>query len=214
MRYIILLLIVVFVPFSISAQKDTKAADLLNAVSNNYKSFKSIQASFTIIIENQKEKSTDKQKGILIVKGDKYKVELGSQDIISDGQIIWTHLKEEKEVQINTNDKSKEDQLTPNRIFSIGQSGFKSRLGDSKREGNKTIQTVELTPEDSKKPYFKIVLQIDKASNLLTSLKVLNKSGINVTYTIDKFIQNPEAPDVLFSFDTAKHKDVEVIDLR
>ncbi len=117
-------------------------------------------------------------------------------------------------MQINANDKSKEDQLTPNRIFSIGQSGFKSRMGESKKAGDNTLHTVELTPEDTKKPYFKIVLQIDKSKNLLTSLKVMNKSGINVNYTIDKFMQNIEAPDVLFSFDTAKHKDVEVIDLR
>ncbi|MBL7928880.1 MAG: outer membrane lipoprotein carrier protein LolA [Bacteroidia bacterium] len=214
MRYISLFFFLFSVPMTLSAQKDAKATELLNAVSSNYKSFKTMQATFTIIIENQKEKTTDKQKGTLTVKGDKYKVELGSQDIISDGQIVWTHLKEEKEVQINSNDKSKEDQLTPNRIFSIGQSGFKSRLGDSKKEGSKTIQTVELTPEDAKKPYFKIVLQIDKSKNLLTSLKVLNKSGINITYSIDKFLQNVEAPDVYFSFDTVKHKDVEVIDLR
>lgn len=214
MRHISLLLSLLLVPFSISAQKDAKATELLNAVSNNYKSFKSMQATFTVFIENQKEKTTDKQKGTLTVKGDKYKVELESQDIISDGQIVWTHLKEEKEVQINANDKSKEDQLTPNRIFSIGQSGFKSRMGESKKAGDKTLQTVELTPEDSKKPYFKIVLQIDKSKNLLSSLKVFNKSGIHITYSIDRFLQNVEAPDVLFSFDTAKHKDVEIIDLR
>lgn len=214
MRHISLLLSLLLVPFSISAQKDAKATELLNAVSNNYKSFKSMQATFTVFIENQKEKTTDKQKGTLTVKGDKYKVELESQDIISDGQIVWTHLKEEKEVQINANDKSKEDQLTPNRIFSIGQSGFKSRMGESKKTGDKTLQTVELTPEDSKKPYFKIVLQIDKSKNLLSSLKVFNKSGIHITYSIDRFLQNVEAPDVLFSFDTAKHKDVEIIDLR
>lgn len=214
MRYISLFLFLLSFPVLLPAQKDTKATELLDAVSNNYKSFKTMQATFTIIIENQKEKTTDRQKGTLTVKGDKYRVELGSQDIISDGQIVWTHLKEEKEVQINSNDKSKEDQLTPNRIFSIGQSGFKSRLIESKKAGDKILQTVELTPEDVKKPYFKIVLQIDKNKNLLTSLKVMNKSGIHVTYTIDKFMQNVEAPDVLFSFDTAKHKDVEVIDLR
>lgn len=209
-----MLFFALIIPLAIHAQKDSKATELLNAVSNNYKSFKSMQATFTVLIENQKEKSTDKQKGTLTVKGDKYKVELGSQDIISDGQIVWTHLKEEKEVQINSNDKSKDDQLTPNRIFSIGQSGFKSRMGETKKMGDKTIQTVELTPEDAKKPFFKIILQIEKGKNLLTSLKVLNKSGINVTYTIDKFLQNIDAPDVMFSFDTAKHKDVEVIDLR
>jgi outer membrane lipoprotein-sorting protein len=214
MRNVSLLLLSLLVPCSLYAQKDAKATELLNAVSNHYKSFKSMQAAFTIIIENQKEKTTDRQKGTLTVKGDKYKVELGSQDIISDGQIVWTHLKEEKEVQINSNNNSKEESLTPNRIFSIGQEGYKSRMGDRKKEGDKIIQTVELTPEDAKKPYFKIILQIDRNKNLLTSLKVLNKSGINVTYTIDRFIQNIEAPDVLFSFDTAKHKDVEVIDLR
>jgi outer membrane lipoprotein-sorting protein len=208
--YFSLIIVILSTPFTLSAQKDSKATELLQAVGNHYKSFSSMQAAFTILIENHKENSSEKQKGLLTVKGDKYKIELESQDIISDGQIVWTHLKEEKEVQINSIDKSKDDQITPNKIFSIGQKGFKSRLTDTK----KSIQTVELIPEDAKKPYFKIVMQIDKDKKLLTSLKILNKNGIHITYTVDKFMQNVDAPDVLFSFDSAKHKNVEVIDLR
>jgi outer membrane lipoprotein-sorting protein len=197
------------------AQKNNRASDIINNLSKQYKSYKSMQAAFTLTIENQKEQTTEQQKGILTLKGDKYRVELANQDIISNGTVIWTHLKEEKEVQINANDKNNENEFSPNRIFNFSQAGFRSRLGPTRKTGKTTIQTVELIPEHATaKPYFKILLQIDRDNNHLHSVKIFNKSGIHITYTIDRFIPNIDAPDVLFSFDPGKHKDVEVIDLR
>ncbi len=197
------------------AQKDNRASAILNKLSNQYKSYKSLQAAFTLTIENQKEQTTEQQKGILTVKGDKYKVELANQDIISNGILIWTHLKEEKEVQINANDKNQENEFSPNRIFNFNQAGFRSRLGPAKKNSKTTLQEVELIPEDvTAKPYFKILLQIDRDRNHLYSVKIFNKSGIHITYTIDRLIPNIEVPDGMFSFDASKHKEVEVIDLR
>ncbi|MCC6383949.1 MAG: outer membrane lipoprotein carrier protein LolA [Bacteroidia bacterium] len=196
------------------AQKDAKASGALKAVNENYKSFKTIKAAFTITIENLKDKTIEKQKGVLTLKGDKYRVELASQDIISDGTTIWTHLKEENEVQVNANDNSKEDQLTPKRIFILGDTGFKTKFASEKKIGESVFQTVELFPDDSKKPYFKIIATLDKTKKLVSSVKIMNKSGINLTYSVDKFTPNVDVSDSFFTFDSSKHPEAEVIDLR
>ena len=64
-------------------QTDQKAQNTLKAVSEKYKSLKSIKALFTITIENGKDKSKEVQKGTLYLKGSKYKLEIAGQDILS-----------------------------------------------------------------------------------------------------------------------------------
>ncbi|MFI5220160.1 MAG: outer membrane lipoprotein carrier protein LolA [Bacteroidia bacterium] len=199
--------------FSI-AQKDSKADGILKSVSAKYKSFKSLTVAFNLTIENQKEKTKDKQTGNITIKGDKYKLDMNGQEVISDGKSIWTFLKEENEVQINDAAAKKEDAISPTTIFTIYEKGFRSKYIGEKKEGAKVIQQVELVPEDAKKPYFKIQLSINKTTKFIESAKILNKSGSHIFYIVEKFNADVPAPDNLFSFDTTKHPGVEVVDLR
>src|SRR5256885_1664718 len=133
------------------AQKDPKAEEILNAVSTKYKSYKSVSAIFKLIIDNQKDQTKENQDGTITIKGSKYKLEMKDQDVISDGKTVWTFLKEENEVQIN-DVTSKPDALTPTSMFTIYEKGFRSKFMDETTESGKTIQHIELVPEDAKKP--------------------------------------------------------------
>ena len=75
------------------AQTDKKAQQILSGLSTKYKSYKSIMADFSIVIENTKDKTKQEQKGTLYLKGHKYKLQIAGQDIISDGTTRWTFLK-------------------------------------------------------------------------------------------------------------------------
>jgi outer membrane lipoprotein-sorting protein len=195
------------------SQTDPKADEILKSVSAKYKSYKTLSATFKLVIDNEKEKTKENQSGSITIKENKYKLEMEGQEVISDGKTIWTFLKEENEVQIN-DATAKKDAISPSSIFTIYEKGFRTKYIGEKEEGGKTLQQIELVPEDSKKPYFKIQLFINKSDKYVMSAKVLNKSGINLFYSVNKFTPDASADDTLFTFDKTKHPGVEVIDLR
>jgi outer membrane lipoprotein-sorting protein len=84
---------------------------------------------------------------------------------------------------------------------------------DVKRNG-KTYQVVELTPIDKTKPFFKIVLEVDKATKVIMSTRVFEKNGNRYLYAISDIATSTAIPDDSFVFSAKKYPGVEVIDLR
>lgn len=194
-------------------ERDPKAKEILKGVSDKYKSFKSVSSDFKIIIDDPKTNSKETQKGTIFIKGDKYKLTLSDQEVISDGKTIWTFLKESNEVQINEA-TAKAGSITPNTIFTIYETGFGSRFMGEKKTGTKTLQIIDLVPEDTKKPYFKIQLLINKGDKQLVNAKIFQKNGSFLLYSIETFKPNIINDDGIFSFQKEKHPGVEIIDLR
>jgi hypothetical protein len=73
---------------------------------------------------------------------------------------------------------------------------------------------VELTPTDKSRPYHKVYVLIDKATNTIYSARFLEKTGGRYTYTINSLKGTSTVADTEFAFDKAKHPGVEVVDLR
>jgi outer membrane lipoprotein carrier protein len=144
------LIILLLCSFSIQAfaQKGTadKSADkLLSTISKRYKAFKSMKADFVYAVESKAEKFQEKQKGTLLVKGNKFKLDIAGQTIICDNTTLWTYTKEVNEVQIS-NYNPKENAIRIDDIFTMYNKGFISRIVEEKKEGNREIAIVELTP--------------------------------------------------------------------
>lgn len=213
MKKIPFIAILLFLTNSVFAQKDPKAEEVLKTVSAKYKSFKSLSAFFKVVIENQKEKTKENQSGTITIKGDMYKLDMSGQEVMSDGKTVWTFLKEDNEVQIN-DATAKKDALSPTTIFTIYEKGFKSKYIGEKTESGKTVHQIELVPEDSKKPYFKIQLNINKTEKYVMSAKVMNKNGTTLNYAVEKFTPDVVVADNIFTFENAKHPGVDVVDLR
>ena len=135
------------------------------------------------------------------------------QVVMSDSKLTWTYLKESNEVQI-AEVKTKSDAISPATIFTMYEHGFKQKYLADKKANGKTIQLIELFPEDAKKSYFKIQLEINKADKYVQTARVYDKNGNINTYTIVKFTPNAATTDDLFSFNKTKYPGVEIVDLR
>src|SRR5204863_6839031 len=129
------------------ANQDKKAEDILKGVTTKYKSFKSVKATFAITMENPKDNSKDIQKGTICLKGNKYKLEVAGQDVISDGKTRWTYVKDANEIQID-NQKNDENTITPAGIFTMYEKGFLFKFTGEQTEKGMTYQLVELIPVD------------------------------------------------------------------
>lgn len=208
------ILIVLMLATSITqAQTDKKAQEILKSVSAKYRSFKSIAAKFSVKVSDKANKTVQNQTGSIKLKGTKYHVLLGEQEIISDGKVVWNFLKEANEVQIN-DQKSDENSITPQNIFTIYEKGFKSRFVEEKMVAGKNFQIIELIPEDAKRNFIKIQLTINKTEKYIAQAVIFEKSGTNLMYKVESFTPNVAIDDAIFTFNKSAYPKAEVIDLR
>lgn len=199
--------------FAQKATTDKGAEKLLATISKRYKAFKTMKADFIYAVESKADKFTEKQKGTLLVKGNKFKLDIAGQIIICDNTTIWTYSKDVNEVQIS-NYNPKETGIRIDDIFTMYNKGFISKIAEEKKEGNKDICVIELAPTNKKKNYFKIKLTVDKTNQTILKSVVYDKSGTIHTYTITNQVPNLKLEDKTFTFDKAKYPKVEIIDLR
>lgn len=192
---------------------DKAASQILDKVSKNYKSYKTIKASFKIKIFNKQDKSSQSEKGTLYVKGKKFRVEMDGQEIYCDGKTMWTFLKDANEVQIsNYNPKSSD--INPSEIFTVYEKGFLSKFIGEGKKGTVVTEQIELTPTDKKKPFFKVKLTIDKVAKKILDMTVMSKNGVESLYEITSFSPNLKIEDAFFKFDKKSKPGVVEIDLR
>jgi outer membrane lipoprotein-sorting protein len=197
-----------------SGKSDPEAKKVLDAVSAKFKTFKSVKATFTLKIENAAGKVQGTKTGTVLMKGLKYRVSITGQDIFCDGSTIWTYDMAAKEVQVATLDNSS-GSITPQKLFTnFYDKDFLFLLNEDVKRNGKTFQVVELTPLDKTKPFFKVVLEVDKATKVIMSTRVFEKNGNRYLYAINNMATSSAIPDDSFVFNTKKYPGVEVIDLR
>jgi len=195
------------------AQKDPKSSEILKSVSAKYKSYSTIKASFSLNRLDQKTRKNEKFEGAITLSGSKYTFSLADQQVICDGKTNWTYLKEANEVQVS-DQVSTEGSITPSNIFTLYEKGFKTKFLGEQVQAGTASQMIELTPEDNKKAFFKIVLTIDKNGKYVKEAKIFEKSGAITTYSILKFTPNVTLPSDHFSFNKDKYPGAEIVDLR
>lgn len=193
--------------FSTMAQSD-KARAILDDVSAKTKTYKTIRIEFSYTMENTAQKINDTYKGVLISKGDKYKLSFSGQDVICDGKIAWTYLKDANEVQINNVSKD-EDSFTPTNLLNTYNANYKAKL----LKDNGKQQIIELTPI-KKKNFNKVKVTIEKARKIVSSISIFDKNGSVYTYSINKFETDLPFSDNTFVFKSSEHAGVEVVDMR
>lgn len=214
-KFVLSALIIVGSVASVLAQTDAKAKAILSEVSKKYRSYNIIKTDFTFTLDNPRAKVKETQVGTLYAKAksNKYKVVLKSQELISDGKNQWTYSKADKEVQLSEVDNSP-NSLNPAQIFTIYEKGFKYLYGGEKRVNNRLVHVIDLTPLDSKRSFFKVRLNIDKATKQISNAVIFDKNGNRYTYLIRTFTSNVKIPESTFAFDARKYPGVEVVDLR
>lgn len=211
-KSILTVVLLTFIKFAF-AQYDPKALEILDAMSQKYKSITSFEANIAYTLTNESEKINEEFKGKITVKGDKFKLVLPEQEVINNGTTLWTYLPEAKEVNIDNYDPNSDD-LNPSRFYEIYKKGYKYLYLEDKTEGGVVCEVVDLVPEKKDAQYFKVRMNIVKKDKSIQSWTMFDKGGNRYKYTITKFTPNAPVNDAMFTFDAKKYPGVEVIDLR
>jgi outer membrane lipoprotein carrier protein len=195
-------------------KNDPDAKKVLDALSTKLKSYKAIQANFTLKVEDSKGKLQGSKTGNIYIKGTKYHVSITGQEIFSDGKDVWTYDKSSNEVTITKVDPSTKT-ISPDKIFTdFYDNDFLYKLNGESKVGTRTVQEVELTPVDKTKSLFKAILYIDKVSHTMVSIKWFEKSGNRYTLTTNKLNGNAPLTDAQLAYTKGKYPGAEEVDLR
>lgn len=195
-------------------KSDPAAKAILDAVSAKFKTFTTVEATFSYKVENAAGKALSSKTGSIKMKGTKYRVSFSGQEIFCNGTTVWNYDKAANEVTISNLDASS-GMITPQKLFTnFYDKDFLYLLNGEKKVGNKTIQEIEMTPVDKSKPFHKVYVQVDKAAKTIYSTKVLENAGNRYSYTVTTMKTNSPLADNVFTFDKKKYPGVEEVDLR
>lgn len=208
-------LFAVVVNFAVVAQKDQQAETILNSVSERYQSLSGLTAAFDYTYSVSPGDVAETSTGQVAVKGDKYKLVLNDQEIYNNGKTVWTYIKSNnfKEVTINSVEDNT-DELTPSNIYNIYKKGYNYKFLGEKPQNGTVIQEIELSAEKRNSQFQRIKLFVDKARKDLIGWEIQDDMGGVFSYRFREINTEANLPDSHFVFDTQKHPDVEVIDLR
>jgi outer membrane lipoprotein carrier protein len=193
------------------AQNDPNAKKILDAVSNKFKTIKTLQANYSLTVTTKAGKNAGTKSGTLLLKGQKYAINDKSMQILSDGKTQWRYDPEANEVTTGPVDNSGSG-ITPAKLFTnFYDKDFTYKLNGAKAVGGKQLQEIELTPTTKNKNYSKVYVYVDPAQNMIVSSKVVENSGNSYNYAISNLKTNVALADNQFVFDKSKHPGVEVI---
>jgi outer membrane lipoprotein-sorting protein len=197
------------------AQQDPKAKEILDAMSNKYKSISSFQADLSYTMTNKTEGIDESYHGKIAVKGDMYRLMMQDQEIYNDGTTIWTFLPnlDEPEVTIDNNNPEGGD-ITPSSIFNIYQEGYKYLYLNSANIDGKSYDIVDLVPNDKDAQYFKVRIEIGTKDRLLRTFTLFDREGSEYSYLITNFKSDVNLSDAYFRFDTSNLTEDQIIDIR
>ncbi len=206
----LLILLIVFIS-ALFAQND--ANKILSDFAAKAQSYSSISADFQYIMENTNENISDSYNGKLLLKGDKFRLEIAGQVIISDGISIWTYIPDAEEVQVNSAEES-EDLFTPAKLFSSYSEDFEASYKKQYSVGPRKIHVLKLIPLDESQGFNKAEMELDAESLQLIRFSLFDNHHNKFGYIVDKFFTDKDLNDNLFTFNSAEYPDVEVIDMR
>lgn len=216
MKKIVLSFLSFLIIFTSFAQKDEQARKILEKLSSTTKSYSSIRIKFNYIMDNRVEKMKDTTKGIIYLKGNKFKLFFKGNEIFSDGKTVWTHMLDADEITITNVDNEDDESLNPANILTIYEKGFKYRYMGEIKDAGKIYYQIDLYPEHPKDKSYSIVkLKINKNNYHLSSVKMIGKDGIDYILDLIEFKPNVKVVDTMFTFDPSKYpSDIEINDMR
>ena len=204
MKKTFLIIISILLSIKVSAQS---AEEFLNSVIEKNKSYNDISINFEYSFLDEKSgMSNMTTNGYAYMKGNSYIVKIYDQEMISNGEVVWTHLIDDQEVMIT--EASEENNNSPLAIIDA----FSKNVNVSFDICENDITTL-LIEEKEKTTFEAVSLSVDK--NLkITEILIITLDNDIITYKINSFKTNQNLPDSMFIFDEKIHPNVEVIDMR
>lgn len=190
--------------FSIQAQ-DQKAKNLLNQVTAIVRSYDNIVIDFKYSLHNSKENIHQDSKGNVTMKGNQYVLNFMGVTKVFDGKKSYTIVPEDEEVTISSVNENDDSAITPSKMLTFFNSGYKYTMDVLQDVKGRKIQYVKLVPLNAKDQRKEILLGIDVQTKHIYNLIETGKKGTKTTLTVNSFKTNQPLSKNQFTFVASKY---------
>ena len=203
--YNILRVIAVFlISISLYAQDSQKAKNLLDQVSARIKGYQNIVIDFKYSVSNPSENMNQESKGNVALKGNLYVLNFMGVTRIFDGKKVYNIVPEDEEISISSQD-SKSDDLTPAKMFTFFNSGYKYSWEILQNVKGRKIQYIKLNPLNGKDRTKEVLIGIDVQTKHIYNLINTERDGTRTIFTINSFKTNQPLSKNHFTFTESKY---------
>ena len=194
-----------FAAQAVSAQNNAEA--IIRLLVNQLKSHKNMEMTFNYQFSPDGKTFGESEKGQAWLQGEAYKVDMADQQTISDGTTIWTYFVDAEEVMVSNASEGSDN--TPLKILTSLDESYVATLTGIDAKG---IATVELANPAGQ--YKRVTLKINTKKVELKSADIYFEDGNKLVIEVEEMKFDQELGDKFFTFDTKKHPNVDVIDMR
>lgn len=188
------------------------AQELLAKLQDRYKSVRDASVTFSQHVLFGVTKSESSFRGSFVMKkGNKYRLELEDQTIVTDGKSLWSYSKANNQVIINVYREDPKS-FSPDKVLvSVPDNYVAAIVGaETYRASETTI--LKLTPKAKRGSLRWMKIWVDREDELMRKIQVFDAGENTITYELDEILLNTGVADSRFEF--VPPPKAEVIDLR
>jgi outer membrane lipoprotein-sorting protein len=204
MNKVLSIALLLFLSFTANAQ-DKKAKDLLDQVTAKVKTYNNITIDFKYSLYNSKENINKESKGNLVLEGNKYVLNFLGVTKIYDGKKSYTIVPEDEEVTISSVNEKDENAVTPAKMLTFFNSGYKYYWDIPQDLKGRKIQYIKLVPTNAKDQRKEVLLGIDSQTKNIYNVIEIGKNGTKTTLTVNSFKTNQPLSKNQFTFAASKY---------
>ncbi len=204
MNKILSIALLLFLSFTTNAQ-DKNAKVLLDQITAKVKSYNNISIDFKYSLYNSKENINKESKGNLLLEGNKYVLNFLGVTKIFDGKKSYTIVPEDEEVTISSGNNKEENAITPSKMLTFFNSGYKYYWDTLQDVKGRKIQYIKLVPINTKDHRKEVLLGIDSQTKNIYNVIEIGKNGTKTTLTVNSFKTNQPLSKNQFTFAASKY---------
>lgn len=204
-KNIIACIALVFAAQAVSAQNN--AEKIIRVMVDQMRSHKNVEMVFNYQISPDGKTLGESEKGHAWLQGEAYKIEMTDQQTISDGKTIWSYLIDDEEVMVSNASEGTDN--TPLKLLTSLDESYVATLSGIDAKG---IATIELA--NPKGQYKRVTMKVDTKKTELKSADIYLEDGNKFIIKVEEMKYDQKLDDKFFTFDEAKHPEVDVIDMR
>lgn len=204
-KNIIVCIALVFAAQAVSAQNN--AEKIIRVMVDQMRGHKNVEMVFNYQISPDGKTLGESEKGHAWLQGEAYKIEMTDQQTISDGKTIWSYLIDDEEVMVSNASEGTDN--TPLKLLTSLDESYVATLSGIDTKG---IATIELA--NPKGQYKRVTMKVDTKKTEIKSADIYLEDGNKFIIKVEEMKYDQKLDDKFFTFDEAKHPEVDVIDMR
>ena len=198
--------------YAIFAFAGDKTETVIKKLQKRYDSIRDASVTYIQQVQFGVTKSEQSFSGTLTMKqGNRYRIEMEQQTIVTDGKSVWSYSKMNNQVLI---DRYKDDpkSFSPDKVLVNLPSNYNAAMLGNEKMGDKEVSVLKLTPKKDKLNFKWMKIWVDPEEWLMKKIQVLDISDNLMTYLLNEIKINQGIPDTVFQY--VAPSGVDVIDLR